>query len=604
MCIKDLLKDFIIYEDKMLIDNIEYPYIDAKYMYKENQFIRCFILDFISFEQYEEYILHWKDYNKFLAFERNLLENAFFSSKGDERYNLYLIFIVNDNSNIYRFADVAKDFKYARKIILNQEEAKAFFGELLFVKRENDEAFILDAVGRNQNLKNLSESVKYAEQSLEKEVFLFLNMSEYKDITKNVEKIRAIMRKSDTLEKIFHTSKAVSKVERRKQKTKESCKIDFIKSISIKNFRCYETKENIEFAKVNLIYGENGVGKTSLLEAIELGITGTNKWSEERNEGKSLIEVLCEYDTNKLVTLKSNQDNSELSKRWYGIEVGGTHEFNDLFRKWNYFDSSWASAFAIDGQNQIELLQQFLGINDIERGEKLLKLFYRDLKWISEYNHKRLNRAKIVGKYRFLKLNKSIFSNDISKLIEETKCRLHNYDVEIIKLNDNGESISWDELLNIHINKIERIFKFLISSNEYKQLKIKKGEIIAIRNFTNEEVSMAKMSTGQKICLALAFMFSLYLTSNTSPNVIMLDEPVANLDDYHMLNLLDLLRRLAISDTQIFFTTANPDVAKLFRRKFSFLEDGFKSFIVTGTDEIRCETYSPLHDEPLKVYNV
>ena len=73
-------------------------------------------------------------------------------------------------------------------------------------------------------------------------------------------------------------------------------------------------------------------------------------------------------------------------------------------------------------------------------------------------------------------------------------------------------------------------------------------------------------------------MFTLFLSNDKAPNLIMLDEPVANMDDIHMLNLLDLLRRLALSDTQIFFTTANPEVAKLFRRKFSFLGEDFRFF--------------------------
>lgn len=84
----------------------------------------------------------------------------------------------------------------------------------------------------------------------------------------------------------------------------------------------------------------------------------------------------------------------------------------------------------------------------------------------------------------------------------------------------------------------------------------------------------------------------------------MLDEPVANLDDYQMLNLLDLLRRLALSGTQIFFTTANPDVAKLFRRKFSFLEGDFKCFTATGTDDIRSEVFSPTQDIPISIEKV
>lgn len=124
-----------------------------------------------------------------------------------------------------------------------------------------------------------------------------------------------------------------------------------------------------------------------------------------------------------------------------------------------------------------------------------------------------------------------------------------------------------------------------------------------IRSGTNEKVSMSKMSTGQKVCLALAFMFALYLSNENAPKVIMLDEPVANLDDLHMLNLLDLLRRLALADTQIFFTTANPDVAKLFRRKFSFLEEEFAFYRIIDTGKktkINCESYKMDKEEPVK----
>ena len=37
----------------------------------------------------------------------------------------------------------------------------------------------------------------------------------------------------------------------------------------------------------------------------------------------------------------------------------------------------------------------------------------------------------------------------------------------------------------------------------------------------------------------------------------MLDEPVANLDDMHVLNLIDLLRELTINGTQIIITTVD-----------------------------------------------
>ena len=49
----------------------------------------------------------------------------------------------------------------------------------------------------------------------------------------------------------------------------------------------------------------------------------------------------------------------------------------------------------------------------------------------------------------------------------------------------------------------------------------------------------------------------------------MLDEPVANLDDMHVLNLIDLLRELTINGTQIIITTVDRQMAKYLNRKES-----------------------------------
>lgn len=48
------------------------------------------------------------------------------------------------------------------------------------------------------------------------------------------------------------------------------------------------------------------------------------------------------------------------------------------------------------------------------------------------------------------------------------------------------------------------------------------------------------------------------------------------------------------------FTTANPDVAKLFRRKFSFLENDFAFYRINEIDnntKIVCEEYSLYKEE-------
>jgi len=48
----------------------------------------------------------------------------------------------------------------------------------------------------------------------------------------------------------------------------------FFERLNLKNFRCYDDSQIGPFQKFNLIYGRNGSGKTSLLEALEIALTG------------------------------------------------------------------------------------------------------------------------------------------------------------------------------------------------------------------------------------------------------------------------------------------------------------------------------------------
>ena len=51
---------------------------------------------------------------------------------------------------------------------------------------------------------------------------------------------------------------------------------NFITKIDLTNFRCHPDGTIGPFARFNLVFGRNGSGKTSLMEAIEIGITGSS----------------------------------------------------------------------------------------------------------------------------------------------------------------------------------------------------------------------------------------------------------------------------------------------------------------------------------------
>ena len=72
--------------------------------------------------------------------------------------------------------------------------------------------------------------------------------------------------------------------------------------------------------------------------------------------------------------------------------------------------------------------------------------------------------------------------------------------------------------------------------------------------------------------MALSIFLTLNKQLDNGPDVILFDDPITTIDDLNVLSFLDYLREIVIStDKQVFFATANNDLANLFSKKFEFL---------------------------------
>lgn len=124
----------------------------------------------------------------------------------------------------------------------------------------------------------------------------------------------------------------------------------------------------------------------------------------------------------------------------------------------------------------------------------------------------------------------------------------------------------------------------------------KDGELTALRNGKNVPISL--MSTGQRTALVISVFFRMNLATPYAPKFLLLDEPVANIDDLNVLALMDFLRELVITHKrQIFFTTANRNIARLFRRKFSFLLQNFQELRFLRAKEQKLEIIQYTYDQ-------
>jgi len=95
---------------------------------------------------------------------------------------------------------------------------------------------------------------------------------------------------------------------------------------------------------------------------------------------------------------------------------------------------------------------------------------------------------------------------------------------------------------------------------------------ILVKRNTSTQIDLNEMSTGQRAAYALSLFFSMNMRLNSTLPIILLDDPVAHIDDLNILSFLDYLRDISLSqDKQIFFATADEKLAALFKQKFNFL---------------------------------
>lgn len=155
--------------------------------------------------------------------------------------------------------------------------------------------------------------------------------------------------------------------------------------------------------------------------------------------------------------------------------------------------------------------------------------------------------------------------------------------------------------LSIIAQEINDAFIRIHSPSEYEYVG---SEGVLLRSKENQEDwTLDKVSTGQRAAFALSVFLAVNRTAAKAPPVILIDDPVAHVDDLNALSFLDYLRDLAVtSKKQVFFATADARVASLFARKFSFLGDDFRRINLARVQaEYSVDDPPALRHEPSRV---
>ena len=132
------------------------------------------------------------------------------------------------------------------------------------------------------------------------------------------------------------------------------------------------------------------------------------------------------------------------------------------------------------------------------------------------------------------------------------------------------------EFFSAHLSRINEIFQAIHSPREFADVIVRSEGLdnvgIQLKRQDGQVVDISQVSTGQRSALALSLFFALNEQLAHGPQLVLLDDPVANIDDLNVLAFFDYLREVALTRRrQIVYATANDRMAALFETKFSFL---------------------------------
>lgn len=241
------------------------------------------------------------------------LAEEFYKQEESLQWNIYLLFINSIISEELK-SKILKDDKYARKLIFDDNQ---FIDYFKLEKSEDSE--LPDIITEwKEELNSVGLQEVYSDIPYVKAVDNFI---------KNKTPKLSSRSKSEKLDDVPIVKK--------------------ISSIYLEeSYRKFPKIREFTFGSVNLITGSNGVGKTSLLEAIELMLTGGTLRNYEKIEVANSISAT--YNNNIKDSYTHNRDKyKSRGAKWYKrrLTEKGNQTFKS-FNQFNFFNTDAALLFA------------------------------------------------------------------------------------------------------------------------------------------------------------------------------------------------------------------------------------------------------------------
>ena len=348
----------------------------------------------------------------------------------------------------------------------------------------------------------------------------------------------------------------------------------YFKNINLINFRNFENL-NIKFSKnCNVFFGNNGSGKTNLLEAISMFSKGRGLRKDKlsnlikKEEKKFIITANFNYDDITYNLLSESYETENRVKKKIFVNKDDSRESLDNIYKlapFIFFLPETERLFLSSPTNRRNLIDRFIFNHDISYN-----------KIINQYNKNLIERSKILSNDSFdinwlnrIEENISNFGLQIySSRSKQIKVLIDNlnYFLKKFKLPYNLNVEIKDKFFNSKLN--DEIFINELKNNRKadtlfggSKIGPHKSDFIFI---INKDYLASQLSTGQQKTIILLLFLSqcrfLNEIFNQKP-ILLLDEVCSHLDEINRKILLTLIEGFG---SQIFMTGTTKNL-------FSFL---------------------------------
>ncbi len=255
----------------------------------------------------------------FQQYQENVLAKEYYDNPGPLQWNYYLVLLQDDIDSELK-KGLERDDRYARKIVLNESQFTDYF-----------------------NLEKISEDEKINPVTEWKELLDAVDLQEIHGI----DPVATVLTRFET-----NSTKKFKTVSDKRAKQDDFNRVSKISYLQLNdNYRDYPSIKEYIFGSVNLITGINGVGKTSLFEAIEMIICGRflRGRKAKRNEKPGCIEASFNGSTTRIKFDPSTASNEKYRLRdqlWYANNRAREHELDISFSRYNFFSADAAFHFS------------------------------------------------------------------------------------------------------------------------------------------------------------------------------------------------------------------------------------------------------------------